>query len=143
MSGNFQQIATLSLGANLSSAVVDFDTYAFNQNPFTLLISGIWSKTASASGLTMVVYDGLGSSDQPDKYSVGFPIVLGGSSVPTYNTNGTAYTLSIPTLNSSSPVVAADSVQFVTYYMSRWARIVFSNSDGLNPCKVDIKANIP
>jgi len=142
MPSNFQSVVTnLMIGAASASYTLDVDTYNFHNEPFVMLIESSYANTGVISGIQVTIYDGVGPGDN-ENASTGIPVVKGGSSLPSYTTKGITYVLTTPNFSSGAQTVSS-SLEFLCVFMSRWARLVFTNVDPVNTATVNIVAQIP
>ena len=139
MSGNFFKLLTKQIAGN-DTYILDLDLRNIRTN-VKLQIGKLFAALEPAADITVTVYNGYGNAD-PNATVGAIPYVEGGSSVPNYNSAGTAKTLTPPTAGS---IVWSDFVISSGQYSDQvpsWQRLVFQNTDTSNPGTVTIQGDM-
>ena len=109
------------------TSIIDIDL-AFDPNTVSnmqLYFEQIYS--SNTAGCSLNLTDGTGPSDPANTTNHGgVPIVIGGSSVPKYDSEGTDYTLN-PLQNNSGTWSSITRITIVPGDIGRWLRSTLSN----------------
>ena len=131
---NFYNIGSMLLGPS-ATGTLQIDTREFNE--LQVVAEQLFSATASATGLTCYITDGVGA---PDVTNTIFFINTSPSPTIHYDSAWTVQTMNAPVVSSGAQTVDT-RVNLDLTSKGEWIKMTFINKDSTNTCTLSLYAD--